>query len=119
VREAGQDEPIDGDEAMKKALVLALVSLGVLCDRAMSLPAGYQAVAYIQSTGTQYINTGVVPGGAMAVEMDFTSTTVDSEVGLFGNSWNNNQYLLIVRGGAFMFFGAGNTFARARGQCNT
>ena len=57
---------------MKRALALALVSLGLLFARAASLPAGYQAVTYIEATGTQYINTGVVPGPTMAVEMDFT-----------------------------------------------
>lgn len=38
------------------------------------LPEGYTEVEYIQSSGTQFIDTGIIPNNATRVEMDFTLT---------------------------------------------
>lgn len=38
------------------------------------LPPEYQRVSYIQSTGTQYIDTGIVPHISFAAEVEFEST---------------------------------------------
>lgn len=35
-----------------------------------ALPAAYQDVGYIESTGTQYINTGIFPSSSMKMELD-------------------------------------------------
>lgn len=94
---------------MKKALVLALVSLGVLCDRAMSLPAGYQAVAYIQSTGTQYINPDLTVGNSTSLELKLTTSTQTSgNYAFFGRGWSNSEYLLTFQNGSFKFYGDGS-----------
>lgn len=49
----------------------------------MSLPSGYTRVEYIQSSGTQYINTGFVPNGNSRIVIDFQQTDTATS-GLFG-----------------------------------
>ena len=40
----------------------------------MSLPSGYKRLEYIQSTGTQYINTNVAPDNTTGYQIDFQLT---------------------------------------------
>lgn len=42
------------------------------------LPAGYQQLEYIESTGTQYINTGFKPSGKSRIIMDCAPTSLSS-----------------------------------------
>lgn len=50
------------------------------------LPSGYTQLEYIESTGTQYIDTGVVPNGKMRVVCDFQLTKVNPGfAGVFGS----------------------------------
>ena len=37
-----------------------------------ALPSGYTELEYIQSTGTQYINTGFMPNGKSKIAMNLT-----------------------------------------------
>lgn len=39
------------------------------------LPIGYTQLAYIQSTGTQYIDTGIIPSVGYRAEVDFQATS--------------------------------------------
>lgn len=48
----------------------------------------YTMCEYIQSSGTQYINTGYVPTTKTGVEMDFQFTTVEASKTLFGSRPN-------------------------------
>lgn len=49
------------------------------------LPSGYTRLEYIESTGSQYVNTGIVPNNATRVTMGFRFTsTPSSQVFLFG-----------------------------------
>ena len=48
--------------------LLALAVSGVTAKGAANLPKEYAALAYIESTGSQYINTGYVPTSATGVE---------------------------------------------------
>ena len=61
----------------------------------ISLPTGYQRVEWLQSTGTQYINTGLMIG-ANDVEYDLMWREISAEVGtsLCGNDspWAGNLY---------------------------
>ena len=51
----------------------------------MSLPSGYKRLEYIQSTGTQYINTEFKPNNNTRVVLDFELTAAYSSiVGIFG-----------------------------------
>ena len=57
------------------------LACGVVCFAAAAavfagtLPAGYAEHEYLESTGTQYIDTGVVITPTMAVEADVSSAT--------------------------------------------
>ena len=47
-----------------------------------ALPAGYTQLTYIESSGTQYINTGIVPKASTRVVCDFQFSSVpDYEIG--------------------------------------
>lgn len=51
----------------------------------MSLPSGYRRLEYIQSSGTQYINTNVKPNQNTGVFLDFEPTAAYSSIaGIFG-----------------------------------
>ena len=42
----------------------------------MSLPSGYKRLEYIQSTGTQYVDSGFIPNGETSVEIEFESAVI-------------------------------------------
>lgn len=48
------------------------------------LPAAYQEVEYIESTGTQYIDTGCKPNESIAIEAEFAVTSSSTNQGLYG-----------------------------------
>ena len=51
----------------------------------MALPSGYTKLDYIQSSGTQYINTGFTPKGNSRVVMDFENMLIPADAAaLFG-----------------------------------
>ena len=49
------------------------------------LPSGYAELEYIESTGTQYIDTGVTITSTMAVEADARFTEIVKQARIFGN----------------------------------
>ena len=51
---------------------------------ATELPVEYQGVEYIQSSGTQYINTGVIPTENTKVKGNFVLTEAQNGVSVFG-----------------------------------
>ena len=63
----------------------------------MSLPSGYKRLEYIQSSGTQYIDTGFKPNNNTKVVIDFelTENTGKHQI-IFGarSSSNSEQYVL-------------------------
>ena len=61
----------------------------------MSLPSGYKQLEYIQSSGTQWIDTGVKPTVAttIIVGLNIFEATGDSVIGNMGES-DNNDYRL-------------------------
>ena len=64
----------------------------------MSLPSGYKRLEYIQSTGTQYIDTGFVPNQDTRVLMDITpsATTTQWVFGSRDASYKNTYCLPIM-----------------------
>lgn len=52
------------------------------------LPHGYQQVEYLESTGTQFINTGFYPNQNTNVYLDFQVTTVTASF-IFGSRGNS------------------------------
>lgn len=70
------------------------------------LPEGYQELNYIESTGTQYIDTGVIPNPATDVEI--TAESIESTSAtryLFGVENGSARYLISVGAstGVYMF----------------
>lgn len=49
------------------------------------LPSGYTELEYIESTGTQYIDTGFVPNDKTRATLDFEIGEISSTVGMFGS----------------------------------
>ena len=74
----------------------------------MSLPSGYTRLEYIESTGTQYIDTGFKPNNNTRVVLDFEPTAAYSSiVGIFGI--RDTQYATAAN--MFIFWNNGaNTF---------
>lgn len=68
-----------------------------------NLKSRYVRVDYIQSTGTQYIDTGIILGSDVDTEMIFETGAVSGDAALFGsagtethywlNGYNNNAYI--------------------------
>ena len=67
------------------------LACGVVCFAATAaavagrLPSGYAELEYIESTGTQYIDTGVTITSTMAVEADARFTEIVKQARIFGN----------------------------------
>ena len=56
-----------------------------------NLPAGYKQVEYIESTGTQYIDTGLVLTDNTKTNIDFVLTSLtESSTGIVG-AWSENK----------------------------
>ena len=87
-----------------------------------NIPARYTVVDYIESTGTQYINSGVQTSGTVSFEIDFRSTDagyggrkfvgfgVEGEgIGSFGLLVENGNVLQVHRGDNRIQFATINT----------
>ena len=67
------------------------------------LPPGYTQLEYIESTGTQYINTGIIPSSDIEVAMDvqLTSVSQGETKMLFGcnnyYSMSTKYYMLMLK----------------------
>ena len=86
-----------------------------------ALPAAYQDVGYIESTGTQYINTGIVPSSSMKMELDLQF--VGSSGLRMSGMWqqNNNAFGVgLTSGNAQWRFdcGQGNYFSVGQSGAN-
>ena len=62
----------------------------------MSLPSGYKQLEYIQSSGTQYINTGFKPNQSTKIELDVLSAegTSSNIPYIFGTQDRSNNYFV-------------------------
>lgn len=63
------------------------------------LPDGYTELEYIESSGTQYIDTLYKPNGQTYVEMDAKIIAVGSYPTLFGTRNNNSDYFWLYNSG--------------------
>lgn len=90
-------------EAAVKQLASALTSAGYpaavtpVLKGSSRLPAGYTELEYIQSSGTQYIDTGVVPSTALITEITFACESNGiAENAIFGSAWSVSGYFFMV-----------------------
>ena len=78
----------------------------------MSLPSGYKLLEYIQSTGTQYVDSGFIPNGETTVEVAFESAVIASAISgnypVYGASadYNSNAFELWSLGKGFCIYGS-------------
>ena len=72
----------------------------------MSLPSGYKRLEYIQSSGTQYIDTGVKsPKDGLKIELDFEYTAAHDSAALFGSqNYTIPQYSICAYGASPAFW---------------
>lgn len=73
------------------------------------LPAGARWVEYLQSTGTQYIDTGVVPGPGLDYSISFAFASISSYSYIMGawSSDNSNYYDLAEQNNTLLYAGFG------------
>ncbi|MBP5285483.1 MAG: hypothetical protein ILO34_05170, partial [Kiritimatiellae bacterium] len=55
----------------------------------------YELLDYIQSSGTQYINTGYMPTTDLEVDLDITAHAGANEQAIFGSGWSTTGYFLM------------------------
>ena len=84
-------------ESAVKTLAAALTSAGYpvkvepVLKGSSRVPAGYTEVEYIESTGTQYIDTGILPGNTTQLVMDFEPTTLPASHVMAAGARNNSS----------------------------
>lgn len=93
-------------EAKVRELAETLRSYGYSVDYtvplkgASVLPSGYTELEYIQSSGTQYINTGIVPSSELITEITFACESNGiAENAIFGSAWSASGYFFMVYSG--------------------
>ena len=72
-----------------------------------AVPSGYTQVEHIESTGTQYIDTGVSPSSDMKVEVAYTPTAGLGESAIFGSTWAVDGYFLMFYNNAIRWHTGG------------
>lgn len=75
------------------------------------IPAEYQEVEYIESSGTQYINTGVLGKGSIGYDMEVKIKTYGSENGVLATSTSSAgpHYVLQAHNSALRLYLSGAT----------
>ena len=68
----------------------------------MSLPSGYKRLEYIQSSGTQWIDTGIVPKNNTRVDVDCDITYGTGWIMILG-SYDQNKYFSWWANGATIY----------------
>ena len=71
------------------------------------LPDEYQQVEYIESTGTQYIDTKIIANNILKINFKFNITkNVGNHQGIIGGGWSstNNTYQLILNASDMMIY---------------
>ena len=80
----------------------------------------YEKVEYIESTGTQYINTGFIPNNNTRVVLDFSMTKQNASSQIFGSRYNTSSrvFAFNINAENTWRFGYGDTYYSA-GESDT
>lgn len=72
-----------------------------------ALPDGYTQVAWIESTGSQYIDTGVYPNQNTGLQIDLQTNQTNTSAGIAAvdTNWLNNDFSVFV---GFFAYGSSN-----------
>ena len=89
--------------------------------RSGQLPAGYTELEYIESTGTQYIDTGVKASDCYGIYADFTPLGTHGLSGVFGSNTEvqNGTSLWLDNGSSVTFYIRPNTLVALSPQIST
>lgn len=85
------------------------------------LPSEYQQVEYIQSSGTQYIDTNktLTTTTSLTTNIAFTSTQLSQVNGLWGGSNNNYRLQFGINNNSYFWIGIGNNQYTTTTSTNT
>lgn len=76
----------------------------------MSLPRGYTRLEYIESTGTQYIDTGIYASDDLMIKLQITpNPNYLSEYSILGVEWSLNGFFLMFYQNAIRFHSKGTS----------
>ena len=101
---------IDGtvDLAGKDLRLSALAGVGMVTDSADA----YDQLEYVESSGRQMVQTGIVPSTDTGLTLDMTmldTSSYPTNRAVFGcKTWGTRRFLLILAWGQFRFFGNNN-----------
>ena len=70
------------------------------------LPAAYQEVEYLQSSGTQWIDTGVAGSNNIGYVFDYMPLNVSTEKAIFGEGQGNARCCFHIGGRWYPYWGA-------------
>ena len=85
------------------------IANGLVANDGITLPSEYQRVEYIESSGTQYIDTGVTIGNTINTIIDYNYTSIDSnERYLYG--YDSPYVFGMMKGTGRFFSNGGSTF---------
>lgn len=76
-----------------------------------TLPAEYQRVDYLKSTGTQYIDTGVIGESGIKVDAELEFTEVTNDATILGSRAGNNRFYPIHSYPSKWCIGYGNYYS--------
>ena len=82
----------------------------------LKIPSIYQEVEYIESTGSQYIDTGVLNKGALKSKITFVYTDLSSQqkgnlFGIYDTTTGDRSYINLTSGNKWQFgYGNGNYY---------
>ena len=78
----------------------------------MALPNGYTELEYIQSSGTQYIDTGFCPKADTRVVADVYILNKSANARIYGSTGNNCNFGIAVESSNYTYVYYGNTYKR-------
>jgi len=86
----------------------------------VKLPSGYQQVEYIESSGTQYINSGILCSSDLIIKVKFMNTSTNTVSDVFGNfvSENDSFRLFCYTTQFYLDYGSGNGTANRHFENN-
>ncbi len=83
------------------------------------LPVGFTPVAYLQSTGREWISAEVAGHSQTVVEADFGNIHYGHACAFFGeDSWTSGRYLFNMQSGKFYFHDTGIIFQSVEENCD-
>ena len=101
---------------LKSAVIaaIALIAGAFTASAEVPLPTGYTQIEYIQSTGSQYINTELSTTDKMTIDISFSHFKDNYDATLCGNgTYGNKAYMWIDQNGFCIYGGSAGRVSSA------